>query len=160
MKHKHDKKDKVIKQEAAQAGRFGLVGILNTLVDIVLYNVLIMLFLIPAGAAGVVSGTVAMVNSFIFNQRFTFRVQKVSRARIITFFAITGFGIYVIRPIVLTFFTKTWLWPSQIVYDVTSFLRLPFSAEFDRDNFALAVAILLVLTYNYITYKKFVFTKS
>jgi len=159
MKHKQDTK-KVVTKEAAQVGRFGIVGILNTLVDIVLYNILFAVFAVPSATAGIISGTLAMINSFIFNQRFTFRTQKVDTKHIVYFFFITGFGIYVIRPVILSFLTKTWLWPSQIVYDVTSALRLPLSAEFDRNNFALAVAIVLVLGYNYIMYKKFVFVKK
>ncbi len=143
-----------------EVGRFGLVGVLNTLLDIVLVNILTQIFGVALIAAGLISGTVAMINSFIFNQRFTFKVRKVSPARTLYFFAITMFGLYVIRPLILQFFTKQWLSPGELVYSVTSALHLPFSHSFDVNNFALAMAIIVVLGYNFIMYRKFVFIKD
>lgn len=142
---------------AGEAGRFGMVGVLNTLLDIILVNVLTQLIGLDLVLAGILSGTVAMINSFIFNQRFTFRVKKVGAAQTLSFFAITMFGLYIIRPLVLQFFTKQWLSPGELVYSVTSALNLPFSRSFDVNNFALGMAILVVLVYNFVMYRKFVF---
>lgn len=144
--------------EAAQIGRFGLVGILNTVIDIVIFNLLTGLHIISnAAVASIFSGTVAMINSFIFNQRYTFRAKHTPPLQIGYFFALTIFGLYVIRPIVISFFTKTWLWPAHTVYRLTHALHLPLSAAFDQRNFALGMAILIVLFYNYVTYKRLVF---
>ncbi len=146
------------KSEVAQIGRFGLVGILNTLLDFAIFNLLTSSILgMGAAWAGIISGTVAMINSFVFNQRFTFKAKHTPTNKVVAFFAITIFGIYVIRPIVIAFFTKTWLWPSQTLYSLTSKLGLSFSADFDQRNLALLGAIFVVLFYNYILYKKFVF---
>ena len=159
--------------EAAQVGRFGLVGILNTLVDFVLLNTLVRTVLPRSEVffevfgkpitglmiAGVISGTVAMINSFIFNQRFTFRAKKVDNRQIFLFFAITMFGLYVIRPLVLDFFSEIWLWPANLAYSIGQVLHLPMDQAFYTDNVALAGAIAVVLVYNYLAYKKFVFNK-
>ncbi len=159
--------------EAARVGRFGLVGILNTAVDFVILNILVRtilprseVFFTAFGReitglmiAGAISGTVAMINSFIFNQRFTFKTKKVGQREIVLFFVITTFGLYAIRPIVLKFFSQVWTWPAQFAYSVGQFLHLPMDEAFYSDNVALAGAIAVVLVYNYLSYKKFVFKK-
>ena len=146
--------------EAAQIGRFGLVGILNTVVDFIVYNLihLVLPSLLPAIAA-VISGTVAMVNSFVFNKNFTFRTKKLPPAKLILFFALTIVGIYIIRPIVVGVLTGYWLWPGQVAYRVAGILHLPLSQDFVSYNTALVAAILIVLVYNYLTYKYFIFNE-
>ena len=164
--------------EIAQVGRFGLVGILNTIVDFVLLNILVITVLpktlhlgsihlfgsdiIITGlvVAGLISGTAAMINSFIFNTRFTFRAHNVDTRHAVYFFVITIFGLYFIRPVILKLLTDVWLWPSQITYQITRMLHLPFSQDFDERNLALLVAILVVLVYNYLMYKYIVFTNE
>ncbi len=161
--------------EVKQVGRFGLVGILNTVVDFVILNILVITIL-PKGsvlftatffgvtvaitgivAAGLISGTVAMVNSYIFNMRFTFRKRNIDTKHTVYFFIITIAGLYIIRPIILKLFTDVWVWPSQLAYSITSGLHLPLSRDFDERNLALMAAILVVLVYNYLMYKYFVF---
>ena len=166
------------KSEVKQVGRFGLVGILNTLVDIVILNILAITILpktlivttftvfgteiVITGIvlAGLISGTVAMINRFVFNMRFTFKKQKIDTRHVVYFFLITMFGIYIIRPIILKLLTDVWVWPSQLAYSITSGIGLPFSQDFDQRNLALAVAILVVLVFNYLMYKFFVFTNN
>ncbi|MBA3678961.1 GtrA family protein [Candidatus Saccharibacteria bacterium] len=163
------------KSEVKQVGRFGLVGILNTIVDFVLLNILVITILpkslelatlnfgsikyVITGliVAGLISGTVAMINSYIFNMRFTFKVKKIDAKHTVYFFLVTIFGLYIIRPIILKIFTDTWMWPSQVAYQVTQVLHLPLSQDFDERNLALLVAISIVLVYNYLMYKFFVF---
>lgn len=162
-------------KEVAQVGRFGLVGISNTLVDFILLNLLVMTILpknleiinttilginvVVTGVivAGIISGTAAMINSYIFNMRFTFRKKNVNTRHTVYFFLITIFGLYFIRPIILKIFTDTWVWPADVAYYITGSLKLPLSREFDERNLALMIAVLIVLVYNYLMYKKFVF---
>lgn len=146
------------KKELGQVLRFAVVGVSNFLVDFIIYNLLLKFAPgISAVWAGILSGTAAMINSFIFNKNFTFRAKKLSVFKLVLFFTITAFGLYAIRPIIIYFFTKVWLWPSQALYGVTTWMNLPFSKEFDSRNLALMIAIVVVLFYNYITYKYFVF---
>lgn len=159
MKHKHNKNKEVVR-EVSQAGRFGMVGVLNTTIDFTLYNIFTAVFHIMATPAGLISGSIAMINSFVFNQRFTFRAKKVAPRRVAYFFIITGIGVYAIRPTILTFFTKTWLWPSHLAYDVARMVHLPVSANFVSNNLAFAMVICIVWFYNYLMYKKFVFVES
>ncbi len=154
------KRQRIKQKLLGQAGKFAMVGVLNTLVDVVMVNILTQVFRVEIVLAGILSGTIAMINSLIFNQRFTFKVHHLSKVRILYFFAITAFGIYVIRPLVLQLFTKEWLTPGEIIYDVTSALGLPLSRSFDVNNFALAMAIVAVLGYNFFMYRKFVFVEE
>jgi len=164
--------------EVARVGRFGMVGVLNTLVDFTLLNILaitilpkdmvittLSMFGLTISISGlilaaVISGTVAMICSFVFNTRFTFRQHKTDFTHGVYFFLITIFGLYVIRPIILKFVTGVWLLPGQVAYYITSSLNLPFSKEFDERNAALMLAVLVVLAYNYLMYKRFVFTNE
>lgn len=154
------KRQRIKQKLLSQAGKFAMVGVLNTLVDVVMVNILTQVFRVEIVLAGILSGTIAMINSLIFNQHFTFKVHHLSKVRILYFFAITAFGIYVIRPLVLQLFTKEWLTPGEIIYDVTSALGLPLSRSFDVNNFALAMAIVAVLGYNFFMYRKFVFVEE
>lgn len=145
-------------KELGQVVRFVIVGISNFLVDFIIYNLLLgFASNISAVWAGVISGTAAMINSFIFNKNFTFKAKNLSLLKLVLFFVITAFGLYAIRPVIIYVFTNVWLWPSQVIYDVTSWLNLPFSRDFDTRNLALVAAILIVLFYNYLMYKYFVF---
>lgn len=147
--------------EIKRVGRFGLVGILNTVVDFVVYNGLLFLLpAVPAIWAGIISGTAAMINSFVFNKNFTFKAKKLSTKKLVMFFVITAAGLYIIRPAILYVFTDYWLWPSQLLYSITTALRLPFSQEFDTRNLALVAAIAVVLVYNYLLYKYYVFNEK
>lgn len=147
--------------EVKQVGRFGLVGILNTVIDFIVYNCLLLFIpAVPAVWAGIISGTAAMINSFVLNKNFTFRAHKLSVHKMIAFFVITAVGLYVIRPVVIFAFTELWLWPSQLLYSITTALRLPFSQEFDTHNLALVAAIAVVLIYNYLLYKYYVFNEK
>ena len=161
--------------EIAQVGRFGLVGILNTLVDFVVLNVLavtllpktLVVFSISLFGntynitgpilAGIISGTAAMINSFVFNKNFTFKAKKLSSRKLVLFFIITAAGLYLIRPVILYLFTNLWIWPSQLAYNISSWLQLPFSRDFTDRNLALVAAIAVVLVYNYLMYKYFIF---
>lgn len=158
MPEKKSKHKDGAKKELGQVVRFAIVGVSNFLVDFVIYNLLtIFVANLSATWAGIISGTAAMINSFIFNKNFTFRAKKLGSFRLVMFFVLTAAGLYVIRPIVIHFFTQTWLWPSQIAYKFTTFLKLPLSQDFDTNNLALLAAIAVVLVYNYLIYKFYIF---
>ena len=86
-----------------QAIKFVLVGILNTLVDLAVLNMLIFVSGISAGfgysAFKGISFTVAVINSYFLNKFWTFKVQKMEGAKkeFAQFFTVSliGFGINV-----------------------------------------------------------------
>src|SRR3712207_3595162 len=61
-----------------QVEKFGLVGIMNTLIDYVIFMTLTKVFSIPLNSvwmAKLVSGSCAMINSFYFNRTWVFKNQ-------------------------------------------------------------------------------------
>lgn len=63
------------KENFAQLIRFGLVGVLNTLVDFLVYQLLVRLGLHYALAQCVSYGC-GLLNSYFFNSRWTFREER------------------------------------------------------------------------------------
>ncbi|GAA3043884.1 GtrA family protein [Actinokineospora globicatena] len=82
--------------------RFGLVGIVNTLIDLVGYT-LLTLAGAPLLVANTVSTSAGMLCSFTLNRSFTFRATSGdARAQALLFFLVTAFGLWVVQPIVIT----------------------------------------------------------
>lgn len=93
-----------------QGAKFSVVGISNTLIDFTIFNVVTTLFHVPLANDFIVkffSGTVAMINSFYWNRKWTFK----SNARIgesgVKFFATTLVSVYVIQPLMVRLFTTS-----------------------------------------------------
>lgn len=166
-------------QEKKQVGRFAVVGIINTLIDFVVLNVLVK-FGVGPGVANVISVSVAMVNSFILNKQWTFHVGGNVAAQIAKFLGVTIFGMYVVHQTVFHLFFinldpsapppllnidryVSGLEPiSLFVVDIVRGLGLGgiFSGAFIVLNFSKAMAIGGSLIWNYFGYKFLVFKKS
>lgn len=147
--------------EVKRVGKFGIVGIINTVIDIGLYNVLssksIGLSLI---GANIISTTAAMIFSFFANQRYVFQAQGKSVLRqALVFFPVTAVGLYVIQNGVIYFLTKTWTAPLDLGLSLAHAIGVShiLSDEFLFKNGAKAAATILSLCWNYIMYKKVVF---
>ena len=82
----------------SEKARFGAVGIINTAVDILVYNILAGSLGIPLIAANFVSTTTAMLTSFVLNKKAVFRgSEKGGLKQILLFFAVTLTGIWVVQ---------------------------------------------------------------
>lgn len=84
-----------------QLGRFGIVGILNTVVDLAVFNLLINTLGITEGLmANLFKGlsfVVAVINSYYWNKYWTFQVQKKTKVEFVEFVVVSlvGFGLNV-----------------------------------------------------------------
>lgn len=80
---------------AGQVVRFGMVGVLNTLVDFGLFNVLYHFVGLPLLAANSLGVAAGIANSFIWNKHWTFSAGGRSRLRheVITFALISIIGL-------------------------------------------------------------------
>jgi putative flippase GtrA len=81
-----------------QMGRFGIVGIVNTVLDLCLFNVLLWLF--PTNNAvlllvyNTIAYTVGAIDSFLLNKYWTFqRKRAATRGEIARFMLTTGAGV-------------------------------------------------------------------
>lgn len=156
-------KAKTAVSETKQVGRFGLIGIINTVIDVSILNVLALLQGIPPVAANFVSTSVAMVFSFLANRSFVFKSkQRNTLKQALLFLVLTAFGLYVIQTLIV-FRSLTVVWPHSMdwLYAIVQFVNLDgvFTKEFVTINGAKAFAIACSMVWNYLSYKKIVFKK-
>ena len=143
--------------------KFGLVGILNTAVDFIIFNILTNKKIgwkkIPAN---LVSTTVAMIISFSLNRGFVFNATGGNiYLQSIEFFAVTAFGLYVLQSLVIYFLLTVWEWPVELAWKIVKLIKLDkyLSHDFVRKNSAKAAATLVSLTWNYLMFSFIVFKK-
>ena len=149
-------------ETAKQVGKFGIVGIINTLVDLTILNVLNLVFGVHYALANTISVSVAIVNSYILNKSWTFKDKD---KRILKQFAIFVFlsliGLLINNSVMILLKESLTFIPNFFV-SVVHFLKLSsiFSDDFVILNSAKAFAILASMIWNFITYKKFAFNKK
>lgn len=92
------------KKSLMQFIKFGCVGVLNTVVDAILYTIGITLFKFPVGVAQFFSYFLATGNSYFFNSRWTFKEKK-GKEGVIKFFALNALTL-LISVVLINFFEK------------------------------------------------------
>lgn len=155
--------NKNAKSSVFEIGRFSLVGVINTLLDFGIYNLLVLSVGLPLIPSNIVSTTSAMTFSFFANKTWVFGAKGGNVARqAILFLAVTAFGLYVIQNATIYFLVNIWTWPLDFGYALVEFLKLDgiFSREFVVANGAKALATALSLIWNYVLYKKVVFSEG
>jgi putative flippase GtrA len=84
----------------SRAGRFALVGVVNTLIDLVLFTVLT-----AAGVGVLVANTISTTSgmgfSFFVNRAWSFRSERPARETVVPFLLVTLFGLWVLHPLVI-----------------------------------------------------------
>lgn len=148
--------DKNSEKSSRNSGKkFVIVGIGNTFLDFGLMNVFSLLGL--GFFANYLSTFIAMISSFYFNKKWTFnshgKSRKALRREIILFFVFTIIGIWLIQSPLM------WLLEFPLHHVFANFHPL-FSANFYTENFAKVFASVVSLTWNFFTYKRFVFGES
>jgi putative flippase GtrA len=151
-----DQRSRVKKLLADQRVRFIIAGALNTALDFVLLNCLILFAGLPILAANILSVTVGITISYFLNHFFVFKFDRpVSAKRFLEFFAVTGFSSLLLQSGVI--------WLFEVMFDTTfgrSLLLVETSAqEFVAINVAKAAAVLIGLIWNFTMYKFVVFKK-
>lgn len=136
------------------------IGALNTLLDFTFYTLLTQtIFKDPEqiGLAGLVSGTFSLVCAFLTHSYITWRGSHVDQKTIAKFFVFTGFGMWALRPLLLSVFiqfSSLYQW----AFTVSSQLGIPFSQHFIANTGAFGFMAIIVLTYNYVVYDRLVFS--
>lgn len=144
--------------EFRRVGVFGLVGILNTLLDFVIYNQLSSKVGLSLVQANFVSTTVAMAFSFIANKRVVFKKHSGSIVKqALVFFAVTAFGLYVLQTGTILLLTDVWLYPVHLGLLTFHAIGVRNHDDFLIKNGAKAIATAVSLAWNYVMYKRVVF---
>ena len=147
--------------------KFGLVGVLNTLIDYGVFQILVHLFdltkshpvtmlgysfVLTAGSgiflASCLSGTVAVINSYYFNKKFTFQHNSTDHIRLFTKFAIVSAISVLLNSTFTTVLSKFF----QPFYTIGSI-------KIESVSFTKLIAIIIILGFNFFVYQKFVFNK-
>ncbi len=145
--------------EIRQVGKFGIVGLLNTLIDFVIYNFCLKFLGFGVIPANTISTTIAMVFSFTANRQVVFKPGSGTvKRQAAMFFVVTAFGLYVLQNGVIHILTSSWSVPLEAGTRVIRGLGIHwFNDAFYINNLAKVCGTFVSLTWNYIMYKKVVF---
>lgn len=144
-----------------QISKFAFVGVINTLIDLVIFNLLRRFTKLRAVSASYISSTVAMINSYVLNKYWTFSSNGGSGqfSEATKFFFSTIIGMYVIHNGLVWLLTEKFTWPVKFAYAIIK--KLPvlnkLSEKFVHDNVAKMVGIAGSLVWNFLLYKFWVF---
>lgn len=124
--------------------RFAIVGISNTVLDFTLMNLLSLAGL-NLIIANTISTGIAMIYSFLMNKKWTFHSAGQDYLRqVILFFVFTAIGIWVIQ--------------NGLIILAQHYLPRFGLSDQVFNNLAKLGASVFSLTWNYLTYNRFVFT--
>lgn len=146
------------KRRIKHVSKFGAVGVLNTIIDFAIFNLLSSMFGLSLVKSNIASTTVAMMFSFFVNKQMVFKKHDGTLIKqMVIFFAVTTFGLYILQTGAIVFLTDIWLWPLHAALSLAHALGIKGHDEFLIKNGAKAIATLLSLSWNYVMYKKVVF---
>jgi putative flippase GtrA len=148
-----------------QVGRFGIVGLANTLLDFVLFQALTRVFGIPLSQvwiAKAISGTVALASSFALNRNWVFEAVGGRRrvaGQAARFVVATMIGVFVIQTLLTQFFATVVPQPGELAFRLVEALGLDavMSEAFVIKTVAFALATVASMTWNFAAYKWWVF---
>jgi putative flippase GtrA len=144
--------------ELKRVGKFGIVGVINTIIDFGIYNVLSSRVGFTLVQANIVSTTVAMVFSFFANKNVVFKSKSGSiKHQAISFLLVTAFGLYILQTGTIELLTHVWLWPMNTLVIFAHSAGITDHNSFIIKNGAKLVGTVISLIWNYVMYKKVVF---
>ena len=153
-----------------QIRRFVAVGILNTLVDYVLFVALTKIFRIPLDwvwVAKLLSGTVAISISFYLNRGWVFQAkQGKAKAQAAKFVAATAVGVYAIQTPLTQLFAGVYDEPGKGLYDLLRSIGLTggspsvVTEALSIKTAAFALATVVSMVFNFLAYRHWVFRGS
>ena len=133
-------------QERGRFLRFAVVGAIGAVVDFGIFNLLVNLANMVAIWASVASFTAAVVSNFLWNRFWTYpdsRSKSVSK-QVIQFILVSVVGLGIRTPLF------AWL-EKVFAHNLGRVLpaNFPLSSTFLGHNFALAIAVLVVMMWNF-----------
>lgn len=142
--------------------RFATVGVVNTLVDFAVLNILVFGAGLNKLPANMISVSVAITVSYLLNHAVVFRQVGQGnnhKHKIMLFIVITLVGAFIIQNVVIYLFVHAITFPAAIVQSITDAIGFNFSEEFVLLNTAKLAATACTMAWNYLLYRKYVFTK-
>lgn len=163
-------------QTTGEVARFGLVGVINTLVDYVVFITLTIVFRIPLSRVWLAkypSSVVAMIVSFVLNRRFVFRSQQRDVWRqALRFVSTTLVGVFVIQNLLTQYLAGHQQYFGRVAFHVLGAVGLAdlhfsfhgrtlgLTRSFTIKTVAFGMATVASLTWNFLTYKYWAFRED
>ena len=161
---------KVKKVAKHRVSLFAVVGVINTLVDIVLLNILRVLTNTTTDQKGklivlnIISASTVACLSFYLNRRYVFKAHDTKNHMLGPFLLITLSGIFVLQSFIIGVTLHTFDPLANFVMDTVQNLHIPifkdFTFNFYEANIAKVCATAASMIWNYTWYKKVIFTKN
>jgi len=142
------------------------VGVVNTLVDYVLFVGLTKVLRLPLDwvwVAKLMSGTVAISISFYLNRNWVFRVAGAPIGQAARFVVTTALGVYAIQTPLTQLFTNSLPGLGRALYGVLKDMGLSGSVVTEAlaiKTVAFALATSVSMTFNFLLYRYWVFRSS
>lgn len=76
-----------------RAIRFGMVGVINTAIDLILFSLLVQSARLPAAPANILSYSAGILNSFLMNRAWTFNDRSRGKAFLRSFVVFAGINL-------------------------------------------------------------------
>ena len=133
------------RKEQSRFLRFAFVGAIGAVIDFGVFNILTNTTTINAVLASVISFIGAVCSNFIWNRYWTYPDSRTKRVahQLAQFFAISLIGLLIRTPL-FAFLERNF-----ISFFAASKLNLPFTPVFLGHNISLAIAIIVVMFWNF-----------
>jgi putative flippase GtrA len=147
-----------------RVGRFGLVGIVNTLIDYGLFIALTKALGLPlerVWVAKLISGSVAMAGSYLLNKHWVFKMRHTGHgAEAVRFVVVTALGVFVVQLGLVQLFASVIPQPGHLAYHILAALGVAhgfITRALVIKTVAFGLATLASLIWNYAGYRRVVF---
>lgn len=159
---KNDSKALEIDNKKKKVGIFVIVGVIVTLIDFIIYNIVIFLLKNSSESlfmAACVAGVVAAIMAYILHKNFTWRGRKTDKYTSLRFFAWNILLVLTVRPILVWIFGRLGgLY--EFCFMIAKWLSLPFSLAFIKSTGVYGLMTVVTMTLNFIGYEKIVFRQQ
>ena len=148
--------------------RFALLGIFNTILDFLIFNMLRVATHTPSSqinkvvVLNMISATTVATLSFFISRSFVFEQKDTKTHMIIPFIATNLFGIFVLQSLVIKILLGPLESPAEYLQNLASVWHIPvvqgFTINFFDTNLAKVFATMVTLVWNYAIYNYVIFT--
>lgn len=129
--------------QSSRFAKFGVVGVVNTLVDISIFTMLRLMFNSNILFANTVSTSMALIVSLILNNNYTFKDRTLTLKRAVLYIIVTLIGLWVLQPLIIHAAANT---AERIISNTFLLVFIPK-----------IVAIAVTVIWNYLWYTNIIF---
>jgi putative flippase GtrA len=139
--------------------RFIVVGGINTLLDLTILNILVLLVGLPAVIGNLISASICISLSYFLYHRLVFRSpESYSVKQFVHFFLVTGVGILIFQTLIIAFVTHVLGNKDVGVNHLLGFIKIkPLKDSFINLNIAKLCAVIVGLVWNFSLYHFVIF---